>query len=179
MKIKPIHQLVLSGVFIAIGVVLPIAFHAIGGAGAIFLPMHIPVLVAGFFLNIPYAAAVGILTPLLSSLFTGMPPVFPMLPIMMVELPVYAIVISLLTQKTKLNLFIKLLVAMAGGRIAAGGCVYVLATFFSAKLPGPDVFIKGSVVTGLPGIGIQLLLIPAVIVALDKFMDARHIQTQD
>lgn len=169
MKQNSVHQLVLSGVFITTGIVLPIAFHTFGGAGSIFLPMHIPVLLAGFFLNVPYAIFVGFLTPLLSSLFTGMPPAFPMLPIMMVELPVYAGVIAYLTRKTKLNTYIKLLASMIIGRFAAGLAVYTLVSLFSAKLPSPMLFIKGSILTGLPGILIQLVLIPILVLSVEKW----------
>jgi riboflavin transporter FmnP len=85
-----IRQITLAGLFIAIGLILPMAFHVLG-PGTTFLPMHIPVLMAGFSLGLPMALLVGILTPILSSLLTGMPLIFPVLPFMILELGTYAI----------------------------------------------------------------------------------------
>ena len=100
MKTSNTRNMILSGFFMAIGLLLPSIFHLIGGAGPIFLPMHIPVLIAGFFLPPFYAAFVGLLTPVLSSLLTGMPVLYPILPIMMGELMVYGLIVSWLGKKT-------------------------------------------------------------------------------
>ncbi len=48
-------RLIVSGVLMAFGLVIPMAFHGAGMAGPIFLPMHIPVLVGGFILSPLYA----------------------------------------------------------------------------------------------------------------------------
>lgn len=168
MKIQSTKQMVLSGVFIAIGLVLPMVFHAIGGGGAVFLPMHIPVIIGGFFLSIPYTLVVGVLTPVLSSLLTGMPPVFPVLPFMMFELATYGVMVSLLYRKYKMNAYVSLILSMVCGRIMAGCVVWVLATFFAAKLPNPIIFISSAVTTGIPGIIIQLIFIPVIVMAMNK-----------
>ena len=165
---KKTHSLILSGVFIALGLVLPMAFHMIGGAGPIFLPMHIPVLIGGFFLSPLLALSVGVLTPLLSGLLTGMPPMFPMMPIMMLELGIYGLTISVVKNNVTKNPYIALLASMILGRVAAGFMVFVLSTFFAAKLPSAFVFITTSVTTGIPGIIIQLIFIPIVVIALNK-----------
>lgn len=167
MKSQSTKQLVLSGIFIAIGLVLPMVFHAFGG-GSMFLPMHIPVLMAGFFLSMPYALAVGALTPLLSSLLTGMPPAFPVLPFMMFELATYGVVVSLLYRKCKMNVYVSLIISMVCGRIMSGIVVWALATFFMAKLPSPMIFITGAVTKGIPGIVIQLIFIPVIVMAVNK-----------
>lgn len=167
MKNQLTKQLVLSGLFIALGIILPMVFHVFGG-GVIFLPMHIPVIIAGFFLSVPYALIVGVLTPLLSSLLTGMPPVFPVLPLMMFELATYGVIASFFYRKCNMNVYVSLIVSMVCGRIMAGVVVWVLATFFMAKLPGPIIFITGTVVKSIPGIIIQLIFIPAVVKILSK-----------
>ncbi|MGH4117349.1 ECF transporter S component [Clostridium sp.] len=167
MKNKSTKQLILSGLFIAIGIVLPIIFHSIGG-GSMFLPMHIPVLIAGFFLSIPYALSVGALTTLLSSLLTGMPPVFPVLPFMIVELATYGVIVSLLYRKYNMNVYVSLIISMICGRIMAGLVVWSLATFFMAKLPSPMIFITASVTKSIPGIVIQLIFIPVIVMAVNK-----------
>ena len=75
MKQSHTKNLVLTAFCIALCIVLPMAFHAIG-AGATFLPMHIPVLLCGLLCGWPFGAACGLIGPLLSSLLTGMPPAF-------------------------------------------------------------------------------------------------------
>ncbi len=167
MQNKTLKQLILSGLFISLGVLLPIIFHLFGG-GSVLLPMHIPVLLCGFFLSMPFAAAVGLLTPLLSTLLTGMPPLFPVLPMMMTELAIYALSISLLNRKLNLNVHLSLVLSIVIGRIAAGASVWVLATFFAAQYPQPITFITGSLVKGMPGIIIQLVLIPIICNALNQ-----------
>lgn len=168
MKKQTTKELVLSGVFIAMGLVLPIAFHAMGGGGPVFLPMHIPVLIAGFFLSWPFAFAVGVLTPLLSSILTGMPPFFPVLPYMMFELVTYGTVVSLLYRKLKMNVYLSLIISMVCGRIMAGTVVWILGTILMVKLPGPVVFLQGAIITGIPGILIQLIFIPATVLAMKR-----------
>jgi len=161
------RKLTLSGLLLAIGLVLPIAFHAFGGAGKIFLPMHLSVLVAGFLLPPVNAVAVGMLTPFLSSLLTGMPVTFPMMPIMVIELGTYALVISLLNKKRIKSIYVKLIGAMLAGRIMAGLTVFLMVNLVGLKMK-PLLFVQGSIVTGLPGIIIQLIMVPLVVKLLDQ-----------
>lgn len=162
-----IRQITLAGLFIAIGLILPMAFHVLG-PGTTFLPMHIPVLMAGFSLGLPMALLVGILTPILSSLLTGMPLIFPVLPFMILELGTYALGTSFLYRTLKWNVYVSLLVTMVLGRIAAMGAVWVLVNYTTAKLPNPWVFITGAITAGVPGISIQLILIPPIVIMLRK-----------
>ena len=102
MKNNTLRQMVMSGLFITMGLVFPVIFHYFG-LGKSFLPMHIPVLLAGFMLSLPYAIAVGAITPVLSFVLTGMPPLFPVLPYMFFELMAYAAVANLLSRRIKLK----------------------------------------------------------------------------
>ncbi len=162
-------EVVIGGLFIAIGLILPMAFHAVGGAGAIFLPMHIPVFFAGVLINPYLAATVGVITPLLSSVLTGMPPFFPIMPIMMMELATYGLITGYLVQSREMPILPSLGISMVAGRIAAGFTVWVLGSFFAPGLPGPVTFITGSIVTGIPGILIQLVFIPGVMAVLPVY----------
>ena len=81
-------KIVFSAVMVAVGILLPMAFHAIPNAGAVFAPMHLPVLVAGFICGPLYGVLVGLVCPLLSFITTGMPNAAT-LPNMMVELFFY------------------------------------------------------------------------------------------
>lgn len=163
-------KIVLSGLLTALGVLIPIVFHMFHLGGQIFLPMHIPVILAGFLVGPVMAALVGILTPLLSSLLTGMPPLFPMAVIMIFELGTYGFTAAVVYKKAK-NIFVALIASLAAGRAAAGLTVAVLLYIFevsSIKVLNPIVYIQGSITTGIPGIIIQLILIPAIVILLRK-----------
>ncbi|RCX17215.1 uncharacterized protein DUF3816 [Anaerobacterium chartisolvens] len=167
MRNKSVKEIVMSGLFIAMGILLPIVFHAFG-MGSTFLPMHIPVLLAGFIVSLPFAIAAAVATPVLSSLLTGMPPAFPVLLYMVFELAAYGAVANLLYRKLKLNAYIALIGSMIAGRIVCGAIVWILATFFMVQLPAPVLFIIGSITKSIPGIVIQLILIPPLILILAK-----------
>lgn len=162
------RKVVLSGLFIAFGVLLPMIFHQFNMGGPAFLPMHIPVLIAGLFLGPMAGLLVGVVTPIISSVLTGMPVFFPMLPIMIFELGAYGLVSGFFAEKLKMNSYISLIAAMIGGRIVAGVVVFVLATFFGFKGPGPYTFVQGAIVTGIPGIIIQLVFIPPIVKLLKQ-----------
>lgn len=160
------RKLVLMAIFIALGIVLPISFHLFGtGLASVISPMHIPVFIAGGFLGPIAGLVVGTITPALSSLFTGMPPVIPMLPIMVVELAIYGYITGYLFRVKNLNIYVSLVISMLLGRIGAGGVVWLLVHIFSiTHLPvNPLVFIQGTIVKGLPGIIIQLVLVPLIV----------------
>ncbi|MHC1721563.1 MAG: ECF transporter S component [Clostridiaceae bacterium] len=159
------RELALSGLLLASGVILPMIFHVFGMTGPIFLPMHIPVLIGGFLLSPQLALILGILTPLLSSLFTGMPVIFPMAIIMAIELGIYGFTASLAVRKFNLSTIPALIAAMFSGRIAAGICVAFLVQSFGIKMD-PVIYLKAAVLTGMPGILIQLILIPPLIYAI-------------
>ena len=162
-------QLVLAALCVALGVVLPVAFHSIPNAGSVLLPMHIPVLLCGLVCGPVYGLLSGILTPLLSSMITGMPPMA-YLPSMLCELAAYGLAAGVLrrfvrTGKRPLDLYIQLVSAMLIGRLVYG---VMNALIFSAGNYSFAVFVSGAFVTALPGIVIQLVLLPSLVVALTK-----------
>lgn len=114
---------VLTGSAILAAILLPQLFHAAGvlsgvgaATGTAFLPMHIPVLLAGFLGGPLVGIIAGVLSPLISFWISGMP-ALPMLSFMMIELGVYGLTAGLLT-KTKLPLFVQLLLTQMAGRAA-------------------------------------------------------------
>lgn len=168
MKLTYSKKIVYTALCAALCVVLPMAFHSIQNAGQIFLPMHIPVLLCGLMCGWPFGFLCGVLGPLLSSLLTGMPPAA-MLPSMMVECAAYGCVTGLgmqfiHTKKPLADLYASMVIAMAAGRILAG---LAKSLIFS---PGtaPFAWVTTSLVAGIPGIVIQLILIPLVVTALTK-----------
>jgi len=164
-----VKKLVLASLCVALGVVLPMAFHSVANAGSIFLPMHIPVLLCGLICGWPYGLACGLLTPVLASLFTGMPPMA-YLPSMICELAVYGFTAGLVKQfiktgKPLLDTCIALVCAMLAGRLVFGA---LNALLFRAGDYSFAVWATAAFVTALPGIVIQLVAIPALVLALQK-----------
>ena len=162
-------RMILAGLCIALGVVLPVAFHSVANAGSIFLPMHIPVLLCGLICGWPYGLACGVLAPLLSSLITGMPPMA-YLPSMLCELAVYGFVSGLLmryvkTGKLLADLYVSLVGAMLLGRLVLG---LFNAVIFRAGEYSIAIWTTSAFVTALPGIIIQLAVIPVLVFALKK-----------
>ena len=165
---KPAKKLVLTAACIALCVVVPMAFHAFPNGGTVFLPMHIPVLLCGMLCGWPFGLTCGLLGPLLSSLTTGMPPAA-MLPAMMIECAAYGAVAGLLmkyirTGRLALDLYLSLIPAMVAGRVISG---IARALIFA---PGTTLaaWATASFVTALPGIAIQLVLIPVLLSALER-----------
>ena len=166
--ITPVKKTVLTAVCAALCVVVPMAFHAVPNGGSIFLPMHIPVLLCGMLCGWPNGLLCGLLGPALSSLLTAMPPAA-MLPAMMIECGVYGAVSGLLLKKVRTgkfyaDLYISLAAALVCGRIISG--------IAKALIFAPDTTLAAwataSFVTGLPGIAVQLVLIPAIVYALTR-----------
>lgn len=169
MKKQNPRKLITSAMLIAIGLVLPFVFHSMGPqAGQIFLPMHIPILVGAFVLPLPFALAVAILTPILSSVLTGMPPLFPMMVIMLFELTSYTFIINLVYQKLKMNIYLSLVGSMITGRIVAGLIVWGLSNIFMTTLPSPLLYISSAITIGIVGIIVQIAIIPPLILILKK-----------
>ncbi|MBQ6334807.1 MAG: ECF transporter S component [Erysipelotrichaceae bacterium] len=162
-------QLVLTALFIAIGTVLPQAFHMIPNAGSVVLPMHIPVLVAGFAVGPLFGCLCGILTPILSHFIFGMPPT-PVLPGMICELAMYGFMTGLLSRLIKMeNKLVKnyvvLILAMLAGRVTYG---ILNSLIFRAGNYSLQTWIAAAFITAIPGIIIQLVLIPILVTRLQK-----------
>ena len=166
---KQVKYLVMTALCVALGVVLPVTLHAIPNAGSILLPMHIPVLLCGLVCGPVYGLACGILAPLLSSLITSMPPMA-MLPRMICELAVYGLVAGILIRVIKTryniaNLYLSLLGALLIGRVIYGSRN---SLSFRAGEYSLQLWRTGAFVTALPGIAIQLVLLPVLVLALQK-----------
>ena len=169
MKMKHTKNLVLTGLCCALGVVLPILLHSIPKAGSILLPMHIPVLLCGLICGPLYGLGCGILTPILSSLITGMPPAA-YLPSMVCELAVYGLLAGLFirlihTKQRSLNLYVSLIGAMIGGRIVYG---LLNSLIFQAGEYSLQLWLAGAFINAAPGIVIQLVILPVVVLTLYK-----------
>lgn len=170
MKRNSIRNLVLAGLFIAMGLVLPSLTGRIQALGQRVLPMHIPVLIAGFVCGWPYGLVVGFVTPLLASAINGMPPMFPIAISMAFELAAYGLLTGLfyeLLPKKPLYTYLALILAMLGGRIVLG-IANVILLGLNGKSYTFEMFIAGAFINAIFGIMIQIIIIPILINSLQK-----------
>ena len=158
-----------TALYLALALVLPIGLHALGHlSGRMFLPMHIPVLLAGFLVGPASGLVVGLLAPTLSHLMTGMPPSYAV-PLMSLELPLYGLVAGLAYNRLRLNIYVALILALLVGRMMFGLGLVVLGLFMELPYNAVVFFsTAGPIITGLPGIMIQLFLIPVLVAAIRR-----------
>ena len=176
MKKNQTYNLVLSALFLAIAYILPFVTGQIPEIGSMLCPMHIPVLICGFICGWRYGMATGFIAPLLRSLTLGMPPLFPTAVCMAFELACYGavsdIMYKLLPQK-KYFLYIALVIAMISGRIIWG-----TAMFLCISLKGSvftfSAFISGAITNAIPGIIVQLIIVPIAVILLDRYKNKRE-----
>lgn len=155
------QRIAFTALFIAMGLLLPILFHMIG-SGPVFLPMHIPILLAGFLAGPGVGLTAGLITPGLSSILTGMP-LLPQAVAMTFELGAFGFFAGYLYRQLNKPLVWSLIMSMLGGRVIYGllGAL-VLPLFGMDSIPIWAPLTVG-VATGWPGILIQLIIVPAVV----------------
>lgn len=162
------RELALAGLMGALGLLLPIGFHALGWGGSVFLPMHLPVVVAGFLVGPAAAATLGVVVPILSSVLTGMPPLAPPIaPLMAVELAAKAAVASLLYRSLRLPLWAALAAAIVADWVVLALAAWLAAGFFAIEA-GPLQYLAVVVVASLPGTILQLLAVPLTVRAVER-----------
>ena len=162
------RKLVMSAVFIALGLVLPFITMQIPRFGNMLLPMHIPVLLCGFLCGAPYGLLVGAIVPVFRSLIFGMPMMMPMAVGMAFELAAYGFLSGLLYDffaDKRWGSYISLLGAMLGGRIVWGVVSVMLYSMLGNTFTW-QLFMAGAIFNAIPGIIIQLVLIPVLVNAL-------------
>lgn len=170
MEKKSTRNLVLAGLFIAIGLILPFLTGQIPEIGNKLLPMHIPVLIAGFVLGWKYGLVVGLIVPVLRSALFTMPPMFPHAVAMSFELAAYGCLTGLLYDafpKKTSSIYATLILSMLGGRVVWGIVSLILYGFGETAFTW-QMFVAGGFVNAIPGIIIQIVIIPIIIMALEK-----------
>lgn len=169
-RINEIKKLTLSAMFLAIAFVLPFLMGQIPQIGSMLCPMHIPVLLCGFFCGAPWGLGVGVVAPLLRSIVLGMPPMFPTAFCMAFELAAYGLVAGWLHNKLprkKVYTYVTLLSAMVIGRLVWGIVMFGCLGFDLSKF-GFNAFLAGAVINAIPGIILQIILIPVLVIGLKR-----------
>lgn len=162
--------MILSALFLAIALYLPLLTGQIPQIGNALCPMHLPVLLCGFFCGPAYAAGIGLISPVLRFFIFGMPPLVPKGISYCFELAAYGLVSGALYKslpKKKAYIYVSLICAMLAGRVV-WGVVRVLLLGFGQYEFGWAVFLTEGFVNAIPGIIIQIVLIPILVMKLDK-----------
>ncbi|MFW5668110.1 MAG: ECF transporter S component [Acetivibrio ethanolgignens] len=175
MKNSKSYPMILAGLFVALGIVLPSATGGIPLIGQKLLPMHLPVLLSGFVCGPFWGLLCGALTPLLRSILLGMPVMFPVAVSMAFELAAYGFLSGLLYHwfskvlagRQVFTIYAALVGAMLGGRVVMGIANTILYGVAKTGYTW-QLFVAGAFVNALPGIIIQLILIPALVLTLKK-----------
>lgn len=166
-----VRRIATAAMLLAIGFVLPTLTMNIPQIGKMLLPMHIPVMLCGLIVGWQYGAVIGFALPILRSLVFSAPVMYPGAIAMAFELAAYAIVIGLLYNRSKWKcvraLYRALIISMLFGRIVWAAVQSVLLAATGSVFTF-DAFLSGAFLTAFPGIIIQLILIPAIMIALDK-----------
>lgn len=171
MKTPIIKNLILSAMFLAIGLVLPLLTGQIQQIGNMLLPMHFPVFLCALICGWKHGLAVGFIMPLMRSFVFSMPPMYPAAIAMSFELLTYGLVAGFLYERSSWQctraLYRSLIAAMLAGRT-----VWAVAQIVLLGIAGntftAQMFLAGAFINAIPGIILQLVLIPAIMVALNR-----------
>lgn len=163
-------KMIFAGFFLALAYVMPFLTGQIPEIGAMLCPLHIPVLICGFICGWPWGLTVGFVAPLLRSVMLGMPPPFPTAVCMAFELAAYGAVAGLMHKRLprkKIYIYCSLLTAMIVGRIIWGVAMYVCMGIKGGAFT-ISAFIAGAFTNAIPGIILQIVLIPILVMILDN-----------
>ncbi len=170
MKKNNLIKMILSALFLALAFVMPFLTGQIPEIGKMLCPLHIPVLLCGFICGWPWGLAVGFIAPLLRSFILGMPYLFPTAVCMAFELATYGLVAGLmhkLLPHKKPYIYCSLLTSMIIGRLVWGLamtiCMGISGDSFTLSL-----FFTGAVTNAIPGIIVQIILIPILVMLIDN-----------
>lgn len=168
---RPVQTLAMAAMLMAAGFVLPFFTGQIPQIGKMLCPLHLPVLLCGLLCGWKYGLAVGFVLPLLRSATLGMPPMFPTGIAMAFELAAYGFLAGFLYARSRwqcvISLYRCLIAAMIAGRLVWGAACVVLLGLGKLEFSW-QAFLSGAVLSAIPGIVLQLLVIPAVMVAMDR-----------
>lgn len=171
MNMNPIKKLTISSMLFALGLVLPFLTGQIPQIGSMLLPMHIPVFLCGLICGGKWGALVGLLLPVVRSFLFGMPPMYPTAAAMAFELATYGAAAGFVYFRAGYfcmkSLYKAMLIAMVAGRIVWAAAMMVFMGVSGGAFT-MEMFMTGAFLNAIPGIVVQLVLIPALMAALGK-----------
>ncbi len=171
MKNKKLTDILISAMLLGAGLALPFLTGQIEHIGNMLLPMHLPVMLCGLICGPQYGTVIGFVLPVMRSLLFGMPALYPNAVGMCFELAAYGFLAGFLFRRARWqcikSLYRCLIAAMLGGRIVWGIAQCFLLGIGAGGF-GLSAFFAGAFFNAVPGIILQLILIPAIMLALDK-----------
>lgn len=166
-----LKYMTVAAMLMAVGLVLPFLTGQIPEIGNMLCPMHIPVFLCGLVCGWKYGLAVGFVLPVFRSMLFGMPVMFPGAVAMAFELAAYGGISGFLYERSRwkcvIALYRSMIAAMIGGRIIWGAAQIVLLGIGGGGFTW-QMFLSGALLNAVPGIALQLILIPAVMIGLDR-----------
>ncbi len=170
MKNSKIQKMILAASFLALSYVMPFLTGQIPEIGSMLCPMHIPVLLCGFVCGWKWGLTVGFTAPVFRSLTLGMPPLFPVAVSMAFELAAYGATAGLMyavLPRKKPYIYLSLIVSMIAGRLLWGASMLVCSGIGGVTF-GLSAFWAGAIANAVPGIVIQIVLVPVIVMLLEK-----------
>ena len=167
---KKIKKLIYAALCLALCMVLPLLTGQIPQIGKSLSPMHIPVFLCGFLCGWPWGLVVGAIAPLLRSVIFGMPAMFPDAVCMSFELATYGAVAGILYRvlpRKPWSVYVTLIVGMIAGRLVWGIVKWALLGLSGTQFT-IEMFLAGAVINAIPGIILHIVLIPLIVLALNK-----------
>lgn len=170
MKENKLFKPVLSALFLALAYVMPFLTGQVPEIGSMLCPLHIPVILCGFVCGWPWGLTVGFIAPLFRSLTLGMPPLFPTAVCMAFELAAYGAVAGLMHRilpRKKAYIYCSLLTSIIIGRLVWGVAMYVALGINGGSFT-LAAFVAGAFTNAVPGIILQIVLIPILVMIIDN-----------
>ncbi|MBR2013512.1 MAG: ECF transporter S component [Clostridia bacterium] len=171
MKKSTYFNLTLAGMFLALALLLPSLTMQLDTIGNMLLPMHLPILLCGLICGKKYGAFAGALAPILRSFLFGMPNLYPRAMAMAVELMAYGFICGWVYSKCKRKnigaVYTALGIALPAGRLL-WAVAQILLLGFDFKVFTLSYFLAETILNAIPGILLQLTLIPAIMLLIQK-----------
>lgn len=167
---KKTFHMILAALFLALAYAVPFLTGQIPEIGKMLCPMHIPVLLCGFICGWQWGLAVGGVAPILRSVTLGVPLLYPTAVCMAFELAAYGAIAGLMHQRLprkNIYLYCSLPAAMVGGRLVWGTAMFITLGLRGESF-GFGAFLAGAVTNALPGILVQIVLVPPLVMLLEQ-----------
>ena len=171
LKVKLTVKGLVSFGLIVLAVLLPQLVHlTLGQAGGVrWLPMYLPVLLAGCLLGVRWGIGVGVLSPVVSFALTSLwgdpMPSAARLPFMMAELCVFAAVSGIFSKQIAKNGWMAFPAVLLGA-VAGRAFFLLLAVLFQSVAPFTVEAVLSQIETGLSGLILQAAMVPLLVMGL-------------
>lgn len=165
-----VRNMIMAALMLALSWLMPFLAALNPAIAKVISPMHIPIFLCGFLCELPWAPIVGFLAPLLRSLTSGIPALYPNAVAMSFELAAYGLVTTALSRRLPGKpgyVYISLIGAMLAGRAVWGAASWILYGLSGSAFT-LEMFLAGAFTSALPGIVFHIVIIPPIVLALRR-----------